>query len=93
MEKNLHITAKIKETKAAAYTWGEFKGVETFSGNEDVLSGMEMLDPDDLLGFTIRKEDEEKVFMADPDYIDRGADGTSIKYAYAIKMEVKKEWK
>jgi hypothetical protein len=53
---------------------------------------MEILDPQDLLGFSIRKEDEGKVFIADPDYIDRGADGTSVKYAYAIKMEVKKEW-
>ena len=84
------VTARVKEFKAALYTWGEFKGIEDFS-NED-FNGMEELDCNDLLGFAIRYEDEGKVFIAHPDYIDRGADGTSVKYAYAIKAEVKTEW-
>ena len=44
----------------------------------------------DLLGFSIRKKDRGKLFMADPDYIDRGADGVSVKYAYAIRNRRRK---
>jgi hypothetical protein len=37
-----------------------------------------------LLGFDFHKEDENKDYYADPDYIDKGADGIAVKYAYAI---------
>jgi len=89
--KKITVTATVKDFKAAFYTWGEFKNLEDCT-NAD-FNGMEELYGNDLLSFSIRKEDKRKVFIAHPDYIDRGADGTSIKYAYAIKAEVKTEWK
>ena len=89
--KKITVTATVKDFKAALYSWGEFKQVE--DSKDADFNGMEELYGNDLLGFSIRKEDKGKVFIAHPDYIDRGADGTSIKYAYAIKAEVKTQWK
>lgn len=73
--------------KAAVYHYGEFKEVETISKKD--FENMEELEAQALLGFDLRKEDRGKKFYADPDYIDAGADGISVKYAYAIKAKGK----
>lgn len=77
---------KTKETiKAAFYTWGEFKEeTEIERGN---LEGMDELESGILLGFDIRKEDTEKTFYAEGGYIYEGADGTAVKYSYAVKED------
>ena len=77
---------KNNKIKTASYNWGGYHGQEKIE-LADIKNMVEL--SDELLGFTIRKEDEGKAFYADPDYIDRGADGTSVKWAYAIKAEIK----
>jgi hypothetical protein len=73
---------------AVLYSWGEFREEEEI--NREDLKDMDELEEHMLLGFDIRKEDKGKTFYADPDYIDEGADGTAVKYAYAIKENGKR---
>jgi len=65
---------------ASYYRFGEYE--------EDIPHGeldkQEELSDEDLVGFNIRPEDKEKVFYAYPEDIDRGADGVSVKNAYAV---------
>lgn len=68
--------------KAALYTWGEFKSMDAISAKE--LKIMRRLTEQELLGFAIREEDKMKIFYAEEDYIDSGADGIAVKFAYAI---------
>lgn len=74
--------------KTEVYNYGEHKGTEEITKGD--LKTMEELGSNDLLGFSIRKKDRGKLFMADSDYIDRGADGVSVKYAYAIRNRRRK---
>jgi hypothetical protein len=78
---------KNNKIKTASYNWGEFHGQEKIE-LADIKNMVEL--SDELLGFTIRKEDEGKAFYADPDYIDKGEDGISVKWAYAAKNTGKK---
>jgi hypothetical protein len=73
--------------KAAAYSWGEFKAVETISKQN--FKQMRRLTEQEMLGFLIRKEDKNKIFYGPEEYIDSGADGIAVKFAYAIKNKSK----
>jgi hypothetical protein len=71
-------------SEAAYYHWGEFSLTEP--ANEIDFDRMERLSEDDLAGFDIRDEDMDKVFFADPAYIDRDEDGVAVKHAYAVAV-------
>ena len=71
--------------KTAAYHYGEFSGIEDIS--KRLFKDMEELSEQALLGFYTRKQDEGKTFYANPDYVDEGADGIAVKWAYAIEPE------
>lgn len=71
--------------KAACYKWGEFNEMETIT--EEDFKRMEQLEDETLLGFLIREEDRDKVFYAEPMYIESGGDGTAVKWAYAVKIQ------
>jgi hypothetical protein len=45
---------------------------------------MRKLTKQELLSFVYRKEDKNKIFYASEDYIDSGADGIAVKFAYAV---------
>jgi hypothetical protein len=67
---------------AVLYTWGEFEKTEDIMAND--LKGMRKLTKQELLSFVYRKEDKNKTFYASEDYIDSGADGIAVKFAYAV---------
>ncbi len=69
--------------KVARYTWGEFNNVEELS--KQYLKGMRKLTKTELLGFSFRKQDVGKDFYAEEEYIDSGADGTTVKFSYALE--------
>ena len=71
--------------KTAAYHYGEFSGIEDI--NKKDFKEMEELSEQALLGFYTRKEDEGKTFYANSDYVDEGADGIAVKWAYAVKKQ------
>lgn len=80
-----------KTIKVVYYRWGEFKEVQEMELK--TLKEMEQLSSDDLLGFTIRPQDQDKCFYADPSDIERPEDeyddtGTGVKMAYATSKEV-----
>lgn len=68
--------------KAAIYHYGEFRGVENVS--REALAELSELEDKAIMGFNLRKQDREKAFFAAPSYVDEGADGIAVKYAYAI---------
>lgn len=68
--------------KAALYTWGEFEKIDDIT--TDDLKEMRKLGKQEKLGFVFRKEDKEKTFYASEEYIDSGADGTAVKFSYAV---------
>lgn len=70
-----------KKVKASFYKYGEYKGMEEVELSD--LKNMVLL-MDELYGFDVRPEDEDKYFYADKDDIDDDDSGTSVKYAYAI---------
>lgn len=76
-----------KKVKAVFYNWGEYFDDENDFDLDD-LTGMEKLSGDDLMGCNIRSEDEDKVFYAEPNDIDReereGEGGVGIKRMYGF---------
>lgn len=72
--------------KAAFYSWGEYEKMEEISQSE--FKTMRALTKQEILGFQIRKEDKGKKFYGYEEYIDAGADGIAVKFAYA-KMDTK----
>lgn len=75
-----------KTVKVVEYHWGELSNIGVFSIDE--LKEMEVLDEFDLLGFDLREEDRDLVFVADSYHIYRDDDGVSVKYAYGVESNI-----
>ena len=73
------------EIPASYYHWGEFQNEENL-GIAD-FSEMRQLSPDEILGFSIRPEDEDRLFFANENYIDSDDEGTAVKHAYAVEKK------
>lgn len=70
-----------EKIKVSFYKWGEYVEDEEI----DLIDLPEvLLNYDQLLGFTIREEDEGKFFYASDLDIDEDDDGTAVKRAYAV---------
>lgn len=69
-----------EKIKVSFYKWGEYQEDEEI----DLIDLPEtILGEDELSGFDIREEDEDKIFYASDLDIDSDEDGTSVKRAYA----------
>jgi len=81
---------KVEETAndkvmASVYHWGEYR--EDIEMTEKELEDMYQLGEDELAGFNLRKEDENKTFYAEERDIDDsgdGSDGIGVKNAYGV---------
>lgn len=76
-----------KSIVVSVYKWGEY--LENITLDVADLKQMEVLSSDDLLGFDIRSQDEDKLFYAEANDIERSDDeGTGVKRSYATKVNV-----
>ena len=73
--------------KVVFYKWGEY--VETMEVDLKDLKNMVTLTSDDLLGFDLRLEDENKYFYAEENDIEYSEDeGTGVKRAYGTNKNI-----
>ena len=78
---------KKNTTKVAFYKWGQYIEEQEIAIKD--LKNMTMLSSDDLLGFDLRSQDENKNFYAEENDIEYSDDeGTGVKRAYGTSKYI-----
>lgn len=81
------IKKELKTIRVAFYKWGSFYEMIDIEISE--LKEMQLLDGDQVMGFDVRSEDEEKFFYAEENDIEESEDeGTGVKRSFATKLSI-----